>query len=288
MQNLKPILAYVNPVYCYYVIFYYVSLFLAPILGIESVWQVCWNTIRKCLGDDIDVYTVWFMNIYTIAIYWIFGLAIIAMEKFEIPKNYKSYQIRTKPSEIEQGDNYYKVTRDVLRNQMLAFAVSVLINKFDKNSLGLKITPEVPSFYITMRDLMICLLLQETLFYYCHRTLHHRKFYWLHKKHHEFTSPASITAEYCGVTEHFVCNLFPVVIGLKILGSHYTTALLFWTSIIITTLIDHSGYNLLHFHSPEVHMHHHTKFNVNYASKFLSQLNGTYYEESVKKEKVDS
>jgi len=153
----------------------------------------------------------------------------------------------------------FQVIRDVLRNQLLAFAASVIMSKFDKNSLGLKITPEVPSFFITIRDLMICLLIQETLFYYFHRSLHHKKLYWLHKKHHEFTSPASITAEYCGVTEHFLCNLIPVVVGLKILESHYTTALLFFTSIVITTLNDHSGYNLLHFHSSEVHLHHHNK-----------------------------
>ena len=110
MQNLKPIIAYINPIYCYYIIIYYVSIFLAPILGVESIWQVCWDTIREILGEDIDTYTVWFMNIYTIAVYWIFGLAIIAMEKFEIPKNFEIYKIRTKPSEIEQGDNYFKVS----------------------------------------------------------------------------------------------------------------------------------------------------------------------------------
>lgn len=110
MQNIKPILTYVNPVFSYYVIIYYVSLFLAPILGVESVWQVCWNKFQNILGDDIEVYVIWFLNIYSIFLYWVFGLAIIAMEKFEIPKNFKSYQIRTKPSEIEEGDNYYKVS----------------------------------------------------------------------------------------------------------------------------------------------------------------------------------
>ena len=96
-----------------------------------------------------------------------------------------------------------------------------------------------------------------------------------------------------------------MVVGLKILGSHFTTALLFTSSIIITTLVDHSGYNLLYFHSPEIHLNHHTKwvknffcsikliiildrFNVNYAGKLLDQLNGTYYEEAKIKEKVDS
>lgn len=110
MQNFKPYVAYINPLFYYYVIIYCASLFIAPILGVESVWQVCWNKFQNILGDDNENYIVWFLNIYSILLYWIFGLGIIAMEKLEIPKNFKSYQIRTKPSEIEQGDNYYKVS----------------------------------------------------------------------------------------------------------------------------------------------------------------------------------
>lgn len=141
----------------------------------------------------------------------------------------------------------------------MTFGASIAFYKFDKNALGVTIAPELPTFFVTLRDLMICLLVQETVFYYFHRTLHHKKFYWLHKKHHEFTSPASITAEYCGVTEHFLCNMFPVTLGVKLLGSHFTTALLFMSSILIGAIVEHSGYNLLYFHNPKVHYYHHTK-----------------------------
>lgn len=135
----------------------------------------------------------------------------------------------------------------------------MIFYKIDDNFLGITISPEVPTYLITMRDLLVCFFCQEIFFYYSHRMLHHRWFYRLHKQHHEFTAPIAIAAEYCGVIEHILSNLVPVVIGFKFVGAHVTTTFLWVTIVIVTTLSDHSGYHLPFMHSARLHDYHHLK-----------------------------
>lgn len=139
------------------------------------------------------------------------------------------------------------------------FILSVLLTKIDRNFLGISTAHDVPSFITNMRDLFVCFFCQESLFYYSHRALHHGRLYFLHKQHHEFITPVCITAEYCGMIEHLFSNVIPVVIGFKLMGAHVTTALLWVTVVIVTTLSDHSGYHLPFMHSPELHDYHHLK-----------------------------
>ena len=127
----------------------------------------------------------------------------------------------------------------------------------DNDFARVKIGPELPSFFIVMRDVIGCWLCQEFVFYYIHRLLHTKLLYPLHKKHHEFSTPTILIAQYCGVVEAMVANLFPAAIGMRIMEVHITTGVL-WTSIMIITIItDHCGYYLPFIKSPQLHDYHH-------------------------------
>ena len=124
---------------------------------------------------------------------------------------------------------------------------------------------------------MLCKQLKKTNSKFI-RILHHPLLYkYIHKKHHQWTSPIAITAVYCHPLEHLLSNTIPpvlVIISIKIdqnvytilllqgptlMSSHLAVSWLWYSIAIITTLNDHSGYHFPGFRSPEAHDYHHLK-----------------------------
>ena len=118
-------------------------------------------------------------------------------------------------------------------------------------------------------QIFVCIMVDDTLFYWSHRLLHHPKIYgMIHKKHHTFKHTIGIAVEYVAIrpphlstqrstwalfylafryahpVEDLVSNTLSTVAGPLLLGSHVTvfwmySALKLWQSIDA-----HSGYNL--------------------------------------------
>ena len=115
--------------------------------------------------------------------------------------------------------------------------------------------------------------------YWVHRLFHYKYFYkWIHKKHHEYVIPISISAEYAHPIEVVFLNLAAPMIGVLILGDkmHFMTLIL-WTMLkSVEPAIVHSGYEfpwdftkILPFSSPAVfHDYHHTHNLGNFSSFF--------------------
>ena len=57
-----------------------------------------------------------------------------------------------------------------------------------------------------------------------------------------------------------MANVFPVVMGPLVMGSHVATGWLWFSLAIATTLVSHCGYHLPFLPSPEAHDFHHQKY----------------------------
>lgn len=122
-----------------------------------------------------------------------------------------------------------------------------------------KLSRDLPSFSIVIRDLTVSVLCQEFVYYYTHRLLHYKWFYRFHKQHHEFSAPIGITAMYCSPIEQLGSNISSFMMGTQIMGSHIAVVLLWLTCSVITSLSDHSGHHFPFLHSSELHDYHHFK-----------------------------
>ena len=91
-------------------------------------------------------------------------------------------------------------------------------------------------------QLVVCILLQDTLFYWSHRLLHTpRLFRAIHRKHHDFRYVRSHSAEYAHPVELAV-NVLSFMIPAIVLGSHLLTFGLWVIIRVYETVSAHSGY----------------------------------------------
>ena len=103
----------------------------------------------------------------------------------------------------------------------------------------------MPTFLKFVGQIFLCMLIDDTLFYWSHRALHHPSIYrYIHKKHHMFKKPCAIATEYCHPVEDLVSNTLSTVLGPMILKSHSSVFFFYTCFKLLQSLDAHSGYNL--------------------------------------------
>ena len=110
-----------------------------------------------------------------------------------------------------------------------------------------QVSAPLPSFATVAWQLVFSLLVEDTMFYWTHRALHHRFVYrHVHKLHHRYTTPVVIATEFAHPIEYFVANSAPVLMGpLLLCGTMHCATWWFWLIIRLSEAVDgHCGYEL--------------------------------------------
>ncbi|KDE07101.1 hypothetical protein MVLG_02671 [Microbotryum lychnidis-dioicae p1A1 Lamole] len=92
----------------------------------------------------------------------------------------------------------------------------------------------------------------------------------------KFTAPVALSSTYCTLPEHLFSNLLPIVLGIMILGAHWSLMIMFFCSLELGTLNTHSGYNFVGGFSALQHDWHHYAYTENFGpTGILDKIYGT-------------
>jgi sterol desaturase/sphingolipid hydroxylase (fatty acid hydroxylase superfamily) len=250
-----------------------------------------------------EIFVVLSFSIHT-GIYGISNLVMYCIYKIKL-RFFENYRILDKPWPWESDPEAWKV---LLKKSLKTTAIThFMIAPFflfleTRNDLKMRFDIETfPETWEILKQILFFMLVEDFLFYWHHRMLHHPKLYpYIHKIHHEYNITVSISAEYAHPLEFILGNLIPTNIGPKILGSqvHFITYSMWIIIRLMETVDGHSGYEfswspfrLLPLSgSSNYHNFHHSHNVGNYGSLFtfwdsLCGTNKRYFQYLSRKEK---
>ena len=171
--------------------------------------------------------------------FWIYNFVL-----YIISRNNWFQDQRTQPTAKLQDELLKKAFWKVVTSHFVAkvFGLYFVYPLFEY--YGTRVRGPLPDVSVFVRDFAVSFFVNDTMFYWVHRLLHHKALYkYIHKQHHEITVPWSFASEYFNPVDDFVSNQVPTVLGTLLTGSHVITWWI-WLAFRIGKAVDsHSGYN---------------------------------------------
>ncbi|XP_063303915.1 fatty acid hydroxylase domain-containing protein 2-like [Pelobates fuscus] len=240
-------------------------------------WQSQWGKLHDYFGgNELALFSLGAMVIPSLS-FWMYNAVLMIIDLTGKPNFITRYRIQIEKNDPVDSAKLRHAVITVLLNQLLiSFPMVLLMYPFMK-SRGNPCGTELPTFHWVLLELAVFVLVEEILFYYSHRLVHHPSLYkHVHKKHHEWTAPVGVVSLYAHPLEHILSNMLPPMVGPMLMGSHVATIMLWFCLALVSTTISHCGYHLPFLPSPEFHDFHHLKFNQCYGVLgVLDRLHGT-------------
>uniref|UniRef100_A0A8D0CEY3 Fatty acid hydroxylase domain containing 2 n=1 Tax=Salvator merianae TaxID=96440 RepID=A0A8D0CEY3_SALMN len=240
-------------------------------------WQTQWENLYHQLGGN--EWIIYFLGTAVIPglVFWGFNGILMIADLTGKPNFITRYRIQLGKNDPVDREKLLSAVHTALFNHVFISLPMVMIMMVILRRTGEPCSLQLPTFHWFLFELTIFTLLEEILFYYSHRLVHHPLLYKrIHKKHHEWTAPVGIVCIYAHPVEHVISNMLPVIAGPIVMGSHVTSTTVWLSLAILATSISHSGYHLPFLPSPEFHDFHHLKFNQCYGVLgVLDHLHGT-------------
>lgn len=194
------------------------------------------------------------LPVYVILIHWITAAPFIFYDVTKKPKFLAKYKVQPEIDRIIHWSEWKNLTKTILFNQFCILPSSTIVGYLmlkHTNNLHLidyKVIPSFPELFITFT---LCMMIYEISFFYLHWMLHHPLIYkFIHKKHHQYTTPISISDLYQHPVEYFLLSILPPTLGVIISQSCVATSMIFMAVIVIVPVFEHCGFHLPFSPSP--------------------------------------
>ncbi|XP_051023231.1 fatty acid hydroxylase domain-containing protein 2-like [Acomys russatus] len=240
-------------------------------------WQTQWENLLSTFEGKEWILFIIGAGLVPALCFWVLNGLLLLVDTTGKPSSISRYRIQLGKNEPVDPVKLRHVIRTVIFNQtvislpMLAICYPFLKWRGDPCSR------ELPTFHWVLLAMALFTLVDEILFYYSHRLLHHPTLYKkIHKKHHEWTAPIGVITMYAHPIELAASNMLSVMVGPLAMGSHLSSIIVWLCVALIVSTISHCGYHLPFLPSPEFHDYHHLKFNQCYGTLgVLDHLHGT-------------
>ncbi len=233
------------------------------------------------------------LAMYTDEMFWLFPMAttLVSMGAFALFATPLTWIAWKRPAWSEKYRIQERVAdpkkmigpsiRYWLQNNLLMLVLVVLGWPLLRHS-GVHLGP-LPAWYVIVGQVLLFIVFDDFMYYWMHRTLHHKKLYrHVHGVHHRVFIPWAVAAHYMHPIE-FVMTGTLALFGPILLGSHLVVV---WIWIVFRqweAAEGHSGYSfpwnpsylIPLYGGTEYHDFHHAKFHGNYAG-FLGYLDGLF------------
>lgn len=243
-----------------------------------SLLQPIYKYIYDWFGGNDALISMTVSYLLLVGVFWLTGAFFLIADVTGRPKWMLSYKVQKGANIPIDRAKLKKALKTIMFNNLILNALfSYPIYRQQVHvgcSFAVDDTPRWPTI---LRDLAICTIIQEIVFYYSHRLLHHPWLYAsIHKKHHQWTAPIGIVAIYASPVEYLTGNGLSVVLGPLITRSHIVIWWIWLSLAMIVTIVHHSGYHLPCLPSPQFHDYHHLTYNWNFGTLgILDWLHGT-------------
>lgn len=198
-----------------------------------------WNNLLDSTGlDDRVLFVIGGVGVHVI-VFWGLNFLLFACYKFNLFPKY-----RIQGSVLPPNDLWNAALWNCIKNHFFVQPVALYCAYPFFVYCGVSLRGPIPDWTIFVRDFLISIAFNDTLFYWAHRGLHHKSIYkYIHKQHHEFKVNIGIASEYAHPVEDVLANLTPTLFGCMYMGSH---ALVLWAWLafrLMETIDAHSGYS---------------------------------------------
>jgi sterol desaturase/sphingolipid hydroxylase (fatty acid hydroxylase superfamily) len=208
-----------------------------------DTWQAISVPLSGILGVELGVRWAWAMGLSAAlsTVFWLSAVYYSCCRSLPALACYRIAVAQPPPS----AQLLAETRRDALLGQFVVRPLLLYLTFpiFERTGMGIDVT-ELPSLRRLLVELALCTQIDDMLFYWFHRTLHHPMVYkHVHKQHHRYHNTHVLATEYAHPVEDGL-NAIATMAGPLVLGSHMAISGLYPALKLWQSVDAHSGINL--------------------------------------------